>query len=55
VLAAALATLYRTGASMLTSDPVYSAFCDSHSPALARIERLATRRSTAPSSTHLQR
>ena len=39
-LAAALVKLYRDNASTLTPDPVYSAWNDSHPPALARLAAL---------------
>jgi STE24 endopeptidase len=39
-LVAALVKLFRDNASTLTPDPVYSAFYDSHPPALERIARL---------------
>jgi STE24 endopeptidase len=39
-LASALVKLYRDNAATLTPDPVYSAFYDSHPPALRRISRL---------------
>jgi STE24 endopeptidase len=39
-LAAALVNMYRDNASLLVPDPRYSAFYDSHPPALARIARL---------------
>jgi STE24 endopeptidase len=39
-LAGALVKLYRENATTLTPDPVYSAFYDSHPPALERITRL---------------
>lgn len=39
-LASALVKLYRDNAATLTPDPVYSAFYDSHPPALRRITRL---------------
>jgi STE24 endopeptidase len=39
-LASALVKLYRENAATLTPDPLYSAFYDSHPPALARIARL---------------
>ncbi len=39
-LVSALVKLYRDNASTLTPDPVYSAFYDSHPPALRRITRL---------------
>lgn len=39
-LASALVKLYRENAATLTPDPVYSAFYDSHPPALRRITRL---------------
>ena len=39
-LVSALVKLYRDNASTLTPDPVYSAFYDSHPPALRRIARL---------------
>lgn len=39
-LAAALVKLYRDNATTLTPDPLYSAFYDSHPPAVARIARL---------------
>lgn len=39
-LASALVKLYRDNAATLTPDPVYSAFYDSHPPALLRISRL---------------
>ena len=39
-LVRALVKLYRDNASTLTPDPLYSAFHDSHPPALARIARL---------------
>jgi STE24 endopeptidase len=35
-----LVKLYRDNASTLTPDPLYSAFYDSHPPALQRIARL---------------
>ena len=41
-LAAALVNMYRDNASLLTPDPRYSAFYDSHPPALVRIARLKT-------------
>jgi STE24 endopeptidase len=41
-LATALVKLYRENAATLTPDPVYSAFYDSHPPALARISRLSS-------------
>jgi len=39
-LVSALIKLYRDNASTLTPDPLYSAFYDSHPPAIARIARL---------------
>jgi STE24 endopeptidase len=39
-LASALVKLYRDNASTLTPDPIYSAFYDSHPPALRRVTRL---------------
>ena len=39
-LVSALIKLYRDNASTLTPDPLYSAFYDSHPPAVARIARL---------------
>ena len=39
-LVSALIKLYKDNASTLTPDPLYSAFYDSHPPALARIARL---------------
>ncbi|HXF67925.1 MAG TPA: M48 family metallopeptidase, partial [Burkholderiales bacterium] len=39
-LVSALVKLYRENASTLTPDPLYSAFYDSHPPAIARIARL---------------
>jgi STE24 endopeptidase len=42
-LAGALVKLYRENATTLTPDPVYSAFYDSHPPALERIASLARR------------
>jgi STE24 endopeptidase len=42
-LAAALVKLYRENATTLTPDPVYSAFYDSHPPALERIASLSAR------------
>jgi STE24 endopeptidase len=39
-LVSALVTLYRSNASTLTPDRLYSAFHDSHPPAVERIERL---------------
>jgi len=39
-LVSALVKLYRDNASTLTPDPLYSAFYDSHPPAVARIARL---------------
>jgi len=39
-LASALVKLYRDNASTLTPDPIYSAFYDSHPPALLRVSRL---------------
>ena len=39
-LVSALIKLYRENASTLTPDPLYSAFYDSHPPAVARIARL---------------
>jgi STE24 endopeptidase len=39
-LVSALVKLYRDNAATLTPDPVYSAFYDSHPPALRRISRL---------------
>jgi STE24 endopeptidase len=42
-LAAALVKLYRDNATTLTPDPVYSAFYDSHPPALERIASLSAR------------
>jgi STE24 endopeptidase len=42
-LAAALVKLYRDNAATLTPDPVYSAFYDSHPPAMQRITRLRAR------------
>jgi STE24 endopeptidase len=39
-LASALVKLYRDNAATLTPDPVYSAFYDSHPPALRRISQL---------------
>jgi STE24 endopeptidase len=44
-LAAALVKLYRDNASTLTPDPWYSAWNDSHPPALARIAALTGQRS----------
>jgi STE24 endopeptidase len=41
LLASALVKLYRDNASTLTPDPLYSAWHDSHPPALARIAALA--------------
>ena len=43
-LASALVKLYRDNASTLTPDPVYSAFYDSHPPALLRVSRLLDKR-----------
>ena len=40
-LAGALVKLYRENATTLTPDPVYSAFYDSHPPALERIASLS--------------
>ena len=40
LLASALVKLYRDNASTLTPDPLYSAWHDSHPPALARIAAL---------------
>jgi STE24 endopeptidase len=42
-LASALVKLYRDNAATLTPDPVYSAFYDSHPPALLRINRLLSK------------
>ena len=42
-LAGALLKLYRDNATTLTPDPVYSAFYDSHPPALERIANLSAR------------
>jgi STE24 endopeptidase len=42
-LISALVKLYRDNAATLTPDPVYSAFYDSHPPALRRISRLLGR------------
>ena len=42
-LAGALVKLYRENATTLTPDPVYSAFYDSHPPALERIASLSAR------------
>jgi STE24 endopeptidase len=42
-LAGALVKLYRDNATTLTPDPVYSAFYDSHPPALERIASLSAR------------
>ena len=44
LLVSALVKLYRDNASTLTPDPVYSAFHDSHPPALRRITALLGRR-----------
>ncbi len=51
-LTRALVKLYQDNAATLTPDPLYSAFHDSHPPALARIERLrgAAKRAAAASS-----
>ena len=47
-LASALVKLYRDNATTLTSDPLHSAFHDSHPPALARIAHLRALRGTSP-------
>lgn len=45
-LARALVKLYRENAATLTPDPLYSAFHDSHPPALVRIARLSATMAT---------
>jgi STE24 endopeptidase len=47
-LASALAKLYQDNAATLTPDPLYSAFYDSHPPAVIRIERLLAQPHAAP-------
>ena len=43
-LARALVKLYKDNATTLAPDPLYSAFYDSHPPAVLRIARLQTQR-----------
>jgi STE24 endopeptidase len=47
-LVSALAKLYQDNAATLTPDPLYSAFYDSHPPAVIRIERLLAQPDPAP-------
>jgi STE24 endopeptidase len=47
-LAGALAKLYQDNAATLTPDPLYSAFYDTHPPAVIRIERLLADPHVAP-------